>query len=177
MSAHVSMHLPNLADLVNQLNLTPHPEGGFYRETYRSTGVIPHSVLPAGFKGDRNTSTAIYYLLPEGACSRFHRIASDEGWHLYLGGPLDVVQLDPVTGELTVTTLGANLAKGETFQAMVPAGVWFGAQARPGCGYALVGCTVAPGFDFDDFELATRSQLLADFPEARSWIERLTPES
>lgn len=165
------------ADLVERLNLLPHPEGGYFRETYRAAENIAGSALPSRFGGDRSASTAIYFLLETGQRSRLHRIQSDEVWHFYGGDPLMVVEIDRA-GELKTTRLGGDLADGAVFQHVVPAGVWFGAvpadTGRTGsAGYALVGCTVAPGFDFADFELADRTVLLAEYPAHRAWIERL----
>lgn len=165
------------ADLVERLNLLPHPEGGYFRETYRAAENIAGNALPSRFGGDRSASTAIYFLLETGQRSRLHRIQSDEVWHFYGGDPLMVVEIDRA-GELKTTRLGGDLADGAVFQHVVPAGVWFGAapadDGRTGtAGYALVGCTVAPGFDFADFELADRTVLLAEYPAHRAWIERL----
>lgn len=139
--------------LITTLELKPHPEGGYYRETYRS----PHS-------------TAIYFLLTEGERSRLHRIKSDELWHFYCGGPLTVTEIAP-DGRVTETALGAH---GGKLQHTVTAGHWFGAQPNAGAGYALVGCTVAPAFQFADFELGRRDVLLKAFPHAKEIIARLT---
>jgi hypothetical protein len=159
--------------LIEQLGLLPHPEGGFFRETYRATMDLPGAALAPHFAGFRNVSTAIYYLLAQGDRSRFHRIRSDEVWHFYAGDPLQVIELTQA-GSVQVTLLGTNFSAGEVPQHMVPAGRWFGSCPAPGSGYSLVGCTVAPGFDFADFEMASRHQLLRDFPSAGEWIERLT---
>lgn len=166
--------MPDEIDLlVARLNLAPHPEGGFYRETYRAAEAIPNAGLPARFHGDRSHSTAIYYLLRAGDRSKLHRIKSDEVWHFYAGDPLVIVAMAP-NGQLTETILGHDFAAGQVPQHVVPAGHWFGAIPAKGSTFALTGCTVAPGFDFADFELATRDALLADFPQHRAWIERLT---
>lgn len=157
--------LPAAADLVRDLRLLPHPEGGFYRETYRATQV----------HGGRAASTMIYFLLPAGQVSRLHRIDADEGWHHYLGSTLEIFELDEAEpGHPRVTRLGKNLAAGELPQHMVPAGRWFGAAPAAGAPYALVGCTVAPGFEFAKFELGTRERLLARFPAAADIVARLT---
>lgn len=157
----------NAEALIAALSLKPHPEGGFYAETYRS----PETVTARA--GPRSASTAIYFLLPAGAASRFHRIRSDELWHFHLGGPLTVVELSP-DGRLTETVLGPAVDRGQKLQHAVPAGAWFGAFPNPGTAFALVGCTVAPGFDFADFELAERAALVREFPAHRAVIERLT---
>lgn len=163
------------ADWVARLQLQPHPEGGYFAETYRSAETIDHSCLPARFSGDRSFGTAIYFLLESHHYSTLHRIQADEIWHFYTGGPLEVFVIEPA-GELTIIRLGPNPDRGEVFQAVVPAGCWFGAKPAPGTRYALVGCTVAPGFDFADFELAQRDVLLNEYPQHRSVIEMLTAE-
>jgi uncharacterized protein len=161
------MDRPTVDDLVRTLGLVPHPEGGFYRETYRAERAVetPHGLRPA--------STAIYFLVPGDAFSALHRIASDELWHHYAGAPLRVVQIDE-RGERVDALLGRDLAAGQRPQACVPAGVWFGAHVDGDGAWALVGCTVAPGFDFADFELGDRDALLARFPQHAAIIERLT---
>ena len=151
---------------MDKLRLKPHPEGGYYRETYRSELAVSPAAQPP--EKARSASTAIYFLLAGKQFSAFHRIASDEMWHLYAGGPL-LIQVISVTGGHSSISLG-----GEMFQAVVPAGAWFGACLAEPHGYALVGCTVAPGFDFADFELANRSALLAEYPQHRDLIVQLT---
>jgi predicted cupin superfamily sugar epimerase len=164
------MH-PDALSAIAALKLVPHPEGGFYRETFRS----PQGVsTPAG---PRAASTAIYYLLPAGSFSTFHRVRSDEAWHHYGGAPLDLHCIDE-GGGYTVTRLGPGLTEGHVPQHVVPAGVWQAAEPV-GEPYTLCGCTVAPGFDFADFEMASRKALLAEFagrPALRPIIERLTRE-
>lgn len=158
--------------LISALQLQPHPEGGWYAETYRSTGIIKEDVLPANFGGDRSYSTAIYFLLPAGTFSAFHRIQSDECWHFYEGQPLHIYVLHhDRTPE--VIKLGSDLLNGETFQAMVPAGCWFASRPATDSGYALVGCTVAPGFDFADFEMADADALAKEYPQQESLIREL----
>ncbi|HVF98030.1 MAG TPA: cupin domain-containing protein [Flavisolibacter sp.] len=158
--------------VINHLSLQPHPEGGFYKETYRSAGIISASCLPGFFNGDRRYSTAIYFLLQQGDFSAFHRIRSDECWHFYEGGTLLIHVID-TTGNYTHIRLGKDLHKGEVFQAVVPAGAWFASEPDSHSLFALVGCTVAPGFDFADFEMAEREALSADFPQHRPLIRRL----
>ena len=157
------------AELVAKLGLAPHPEGGFFRETYRAA----ESFTPAAIGAPRAVSTAILYLLNAGDKSRLHRIKSDELWHHYLGGGLRLTQLLP-GGKIEETLIGADLAAGHKLQHAVPAGAWFGAE--PLGAFALVGCTVAPGFDFADFELGKRNALVEEYPLAREAIVRLTPE-
>ncbi|GAA4446344.1 hypothetical protein GCM10023189_01360 [Nibrella saemangeumensis] len=153
--------------------MLPHPEGGYFAETYRSAETISQHALPGRFTGDRNFGTAIYFLLESRHYSTLHRIQADEIWHFYTGGPLEVFVINPA-GELSVIRLGYNPDQGEVFQAVVPAGCWFGAKPATGTEYALVGCTVAPGFDFADFELAQRDVLLSQFPQHHAIIEILT---
>jgi predicted cupin superfamily sugar epimerase len=154
---------------IKELQLSPHPEGGYYRVTYTSQLKIAQRALPAGFHGDRAASTAIYFLLAGGDFSAFHRIASDELWHFYAGSALQILVIDP-EGALSELRLdGAG-----SFQAVVPGGCWFASRVVDGVGFALVGCTVAPGFDFADFELAKRHELVKVYPQHRQIIEELT---
>jgi uncharacterized protein len=162
---------------VETLGMQPHPEGGYFAETYRAAETIAQTALPGRFSGDRPFGTAIYFLLESHHVSALHRIEADEIWHFYAGGPLDVFMIEPETGKLTVVRLGQNLGNapdaGEVFQAVVPAGWWFGSAPAEGSAYSLVGCTVAPGFDFAGFELADKTLMLKQFPQHRNVIERL----
>ncbi|SKC71555.1 cupin domain-containing protein [Ohtaekwangia koreensis] len=160
---------------ITQLALLPHPEGGFYRETYRTAELIPSPGLPSRFPAARNFSTAIYFLLRSHDRSLFHRIKSDELWHFYAGGPLNIYILTDLG--LTTYTLGSDLEKGESLQVVVPANCWFGAKVVDENSYTLSGCTVAPGFDFADFEMANRNTLLKTFPACKSIIELLTNDT
>jgi uncharacterized protein len=158
---------------IYRLHLQPHPEGGYYRETYRAPLTLPRAALP-NHGGDRSASTAIYFLLAGDAFSAFHRIRSDELWHFYSGSALIVHVITPA-GEYRQLLLGNNAAAGEQFQNIVPAGCWFASSLHdPTDSYSLVGCTVSPGFDFADFEMAKRNELLAQYPQHRAIIERLT---
>ncbi len=167
----------NAAYWIEKLELLAHPEGGYFRETYRANEQI--NDLPDRFhtktspSGGRSFSTAIYFLLESGQFSAFHRIKSDEVWHFYTGSALSLYAIDPA-GQLNEFRLGSQPDQAETWQAVVPAGWWFGARVDPLDAYALVGCTVAPGFDFADFELAERSQLLAAYPQHQTLIGQLT---
>lgn len=152
---------------VEQLDLLPHPEGGFYKETYRSSDQIELARLDSS----RSLATGIYFLITAGNFSAFHRIKSDEMWHYYAGDPLIVHMIYP-TGEYTNMRIGRDLTRGEFPQGVVPAGVWFASETLGE--YSLVGCTVSPGFDFQDFELATSDALSQLFPAHREIIERLT---
>ena len=140
------------AELIARLGLIPHPEGGHYRETYRAALQVPTS------RGARPASTAILFLLEAGDCSHWHRIQSDEAWHWHGGGSLLVHELSGA-GRGRSTRLGLDLNAGQQPQHVVPAGHWFAAEPAPGSDWCLVSCTVAPGFDFRDFELASLSQL------------------
>ena len=160
------------SDLVRLYGLSPHPEGGFHKETYRAAGTIPAEALPKGFHGPRNFSTGIFYLLPAGTKSKLHRLASDETFHFYLGGPLILVKISPA-GELSLVRMGQDVAGGCQLQHIIAAGTWFGAYPEDGSPYCLIGCTVAPGYDFADVELGDRAGLLRQFPKAAAVIERL----
>ncbi len=162
----------NAIDLVAELKLQPHPEGGFYALTYKSGGQIPHEVLPDGFSGDRVFSTAIYFLLSGKDFSAFHRIQSDELWHFYAGCGLEIFVIHP-NGNSEVLKLGSDLNNGFRFQQTVPAGCWFASRPVDENHFSLVGCTVAPGFDFADFELAEKEQLLSAYPQHSDWIHQL----
>ena len=165
---------------IQHLGLQPHPEGGWFREMYRAEESIPATVLPARYEATRTFGTAIYYLLDDRGFSAFHRILSDEIWHFYVGDALTLYIIDP-SGKLRVEKLGSDPASGERFQLVIPHGHWFGARveapdgAPPGR-YALLGCTVSPGFDFADFELAERAALLQQYPQHADLICALTRE-
>jgi hypothetical protein len=156
--------------LINHYQLLPHPEGGYYKETYRSAENIPHAALPEQFSGARSISTAIYFLLLKDLFSAFHRIKSDECWHFYEGASLNVHVLH-LNGEYQLIKLGKNSDQGEVYQAIVPAGAWFASESTGN--YSFVGCTVAPGFDFNDFELAKADKLKAEYPKNTDLIELL----
>lgn len=158
--------------IIQSLDLLPHPEGGYFAETYRSS-----TVIPADFglvHGERNASTAIYYLLRSEDISRFHRIRSDEVWHHYMGSAvtLHIIHDD---GLYEAKYVGQALENGEKPQCVIPAGAWFGATIDKENSFALCGCTVAPGFDFDDFEMGDRYRMLQAFPEHEAIIKRLLP--
>jgi uncharacterized protein len=155
---------------IRELGLQAHPEGGWYRETYRARDGFPgpaHGGFPAG----RSLSTAIYFLLEQGLYSAFHRIRSDELWHHYDGDGTDIHIIEP-NGALRVLRLGRGA--GRQPQAVVPAGCWFASEVAGGGEFALLGCTVAPGFDFADFELADGIELAAACAQHAPLIRRLT---
>ncbi|MEL6625318.1 MAG: cupin domain-containing protein [Bacteroidota bacterium] len=163
---------------IEKLNLQAHPEGGFFAESYRANLTLSASSLPASYGGERVASTAIYFLITEAAFSALHKVSSDEGWHYYTGNsPIYLTIISP-EGELTEVVLGPDVASGQQFQYVVPAEHWFAAEVKGSQdgaeGFALVGCTVAPGFDFDDFKLGKRADLIDSFPQHQQLIERLT---
>lgn len=153
--------------IIEKLNLTRHPEGGFYKETYRAEKSI---TLDAG--NVRNTGTAIYYLLKDADKSHFHRVASDELWFFHQGEPLEIVMITN-DGKIETKILGNRLDLNEEPQVLVKANIWFAARVKNGKGYALVSCTVSPGFDFSDFELANKNELMQLFPNIQAEIEEL----
>lgn len=153
--------------LVARLGLAPHPEGGFFVETFRSPEII------ATPRGPRAASTAILFPLPAGSFSALHRVAADEVWHHHLGDPLELVVLGGAS-----CVLGPDLAAGQRPQGIVPAGAWQAARPLPGAhGFALCGCTVAPGFTFEDFELGARAALLAAFPAQAALVSAFTRQA
>jgi predicted cupin superfamily sugar epimerase len=160
---------------IDKLGLIPHPEGGYYRESYRSQLLIPHEALAPQFTGARLASTAIYFLLEAQNFSAFHKLRSDELWHFYTGSSMSVHVIGS-EGEYSEIQLGGDAESGEVFQAIVKAGSWFASRIRDQRSFALVGCTVAPGFDFADFELGKRSDLVKLYPQHRLLIEQLTRE-
>jgi predicted cupin superfamily sugar epimerase len=160
------------ADYISALKLEPHPEGGFYSRTYVSDEQLPAASLPARFGTDRSISTAIYFLLEGSDYSAFHRIKSDELWHFYTGGGLHIYVIHP-DGSGEVLLLGNDLTNGYRFQQVVKAGCWFASKPASENSFSLVGCTVAPGFDFADFEMASKEQLLQQYPQHQQWIQEL----
>jgi predicted cupin superfamily sugar epimerase len=154
---------------INNYNLQQHPEGGWYKETYKSEEQIPTNGLPERFDDERSLSTAIYFLLEQGNFSAFHRIKSDECWHFYAGGVL-LIYIITFEGNMRVVRLGNNPENNEVFQFVVPANCWFASIPDKETSFSFVGCTVSPGFDFRDFELACSSDLTTQFPEHASVI-------
>ena len=159
-----------VGEIVARLGLAPHPERGYFVETHRAR--VP--VTAATHHGPRAAATAIYFLVTADAPATYlHRLLSDEVFHLYEGGPLDILRLHP-DGSADVARLGRDLAAGERPQAVIPAGAWFGTELAPGAPYCLVGCTVAPGFEFADFELAAGPELAARYPSVADRIARMS---
>lgn len=156
-------------ELIERLGLVPHPERGYYAETYRAPLLLPASGLPQ--RAVRAASTAIYFLLTAAEpITYLHRLRSDELFHLYEGGPLEVLLLGP-DGQVATARLGLDLAAGERPQLTIPSGTWFATELGSGVSHCLWGCTVAPGFDFADFELAG-PELEALYPKAIERIRR-----
>ena len=160
------MSQQRIQELVTKFNLQAHPEGGFYSETYRSDQLTASQ--------DRNLVTCIYFLLTSENVSNFHRIKSDEMWFFHEGSSLTVHTLDPQNGHLQ-HAVGNEIQKGQTPQLVVPKNTIFGSSVTDENSYSFVSCVVAPGFDFNDFELFSRKVLLEEFPESESIIRQLTP--
>jgi predicted cupin superfamily sugar epimerase len=165
--------MPDADYWIGKLNLQPHPEGGYFRETYRSHEVILKQALPQRFEGDRVFSTSIYFLLKDPEYAAFHAIQQDEVWHFYEGSSLTIHIIDQ-SGAYSALKLGRDIEGGESFQAVVKAGCWFAAAVNNEKACALVGCTVAPGFEFADFEMADRSRLIDLYPAHKEIIEKYT---
>ena len=161
--------------IIDLLKLEPHPEGGFYRETWRSDINVP--VVDGGHDTGliRSAGTAIYYLLTPDSFSAIHRLQTDEIFHHYCGGTVEILQLRPDGGG-EIISIGSDLASGERPQCMVPAGVWQGCHLAGDDGYSLLGTTLAPGFEFDDFELGRRDELISAYSDFHVLIRRLTRE-
>lgn len=160
-------------DWIEHLGMLPHPEGGYYKETYKSEEVIPLEGLPDRFSGSRSMGTAIYFLLDGKNFSAFHRLKADEVWHFYDGSSLLIHQINS-EGTYSKQALGKNIKGGDIPQAVVPAGTWFAAELVDTSSFALVGCTMAPGFDFEDFEMPSRVDMQAMFPQYMELIQQLT---
>jgi len=166
------LRMSKAEQLIRQFDLQPHPEGGWYKQTYKSKELVEAAALPDRFAGDRVFSTAIYFLLEEGNFSAFHKIKSDECWHFYAGDQLQiyVIQTD---GSLDIIQLGNDFTKGQLFQYTVPANCWFASRPATGSAFCFAGCTVAPGFEFADFEMADPSSLSVVYPQHAGIIKEL----
>ena len=173
MTRTINSFILTALQLITRYQLQAHPEGGYYLQTYCSKEKIGKEALPDRFKGSRFFSTAIYFLLEGEQFSAFHRIQSDELWHFYAGVGLEIYVLYP-GGRGEILKLGDDIESGYSFQQMVPAGCWFGSKPINSKGFSFVGCTVAPGFDFADFEIANRGILHKEFPAYKEWINLLT---
>ena len=163
----------SIEKIINTLNLKPHPEGGYFTETYRSVGEIKQDCLNTNYQGKRNFSTCIYFLLTSNKFSAFHRIKQDEIWHFYDGAPIKIYVISE-TGNLCTQLIGRDFDKGEVPQFVVPGGCWFAAEVVSENDFSLVGCTVSPGFSFNDFELKPRKELVSLFPNLKETISKLT---
>lgn len=161
--------------IIKRLGLQPHPEeGGYFAETYKCQESIPSDGLPERYPSPRPFGTAIFYLLTPDTVSALHRLASDEIFHFYLGDPVTMLQLHP-DGSSEVLTLGQDILGGQRIQVVVPGGTWQGSFLEEGGEFALLGCTVAPGFEYADYEHGSRQELLDRYPDRRDLIVRLTP--
>ncbi|MHC1699779.1 MAG: cupin domain-containing protein [Humidesulfovibrio sp.] len=165
----------HIEHIIRELGLVPLPEeGGLYAETYRSDAVIPGGAIPGRHAGPRRCATAIYYLITPERFSALHRVTSTEVFHFYLGDPVDMLQLHPGGAGLRLT-IGTDLLAGQRPQVVVRRGVWQGTRLLPGGRFALLGCTVSPGFEFEDYEHGRRSELQAAYPAFADEIALLTP--
>jgi predicted cupin superfamily sugar epimerase len=162
-------------EVKKRLGLAPHPcEGGHYVRTYESGEMLPPSAFLSGrYTSPRHTGTAIYYLLEPGTFSEMHRLRSDEIFHFYAGDPVEMLQLHP-NGEGAIVRIGNDLAAGDRPQLVVPHGFWQGSRLVPGGAWALLGCTVSPGFDFADYAAGARAELTAQWPRFAGLIAELT---
>lgn len=161
-------------ELKEFLDLKPLPkEGGFFKEVFRSSELFTQPTLPARYVSDKSTMTSIFYMLEPSTFSAFHRLKSDEIYHFYLGDPVNLVLLTP-DGSMLNIMLGADLLAGHHLQYAVPKGVWQASSLAPGGSLALMGCTVAPGFDFDDYEHGDWETLLRQYPSHHATIIKLT---
>lgn len=161
------------ASIIDQLKLQPHPEGGWYREAYRSGEILEVSSLPGRYTSPHCYSTSIYFMLEKGDFSAFHRLSSDETWHFYLGGPVVLYCIFP-DGTTNEVAIGNNLDQGQLLQYTIRRNCWFAAKNQGNALFSLVGCTVAPGFEFADFELAQRKNLTDLYPQHAILISELT---
>lgn len=165
----------SIESIIKTLQLDPHPEGGFFREVYRSGKLIRHTELGSSYSGSRNYCTSIYFLLTSESFSAFHRIIQDEIWHFYCGSPL-LLHMITQQGIYSKVLLGNSFSEEQVPQFVVPGGTWFAAHVAADSGHSLVGCTVSPGFDFADFEVGKREILLQLYPQHGNLITRLTRE-
>lgn len=160
---------------VSKLGLTPHREGGYYKETFHSTEMTSDQELTVNFEGKRKLYTSIYFLLTSKDISHFHRLKSDELWYYHAGSPLTIHIIDE-KGEYKDIKLGLNLDNGEVPQALVPKNSIFGSSVMDEDTFSLVGCMVSPGFEYKDFELFTQSELLLKYPQHKDIIRKMAYE-
>jgi uncharacterized protein len=157
---------------ISHLNLTAHPEGGYFSEIYRNKEVISDTELTQKYSGKRNLATSIYFLLKHGEVSKLHRLKSDEIWYYHYGSPLIVHVFHE--GKYTQYQMGCDASKNEVFQVILPASSIFGAEVETPNGFTLVGCMVSPGFHFDDFELISKTKFETIYHADHKLINRLT---
>ena len=165
--------MSQLKAIIDKLGLEPHPEGGYFKETYRSAGEINSGSLDSSYKSNRNYSTCIYFLLTSDDFSAFHRIKQDEIWHFYEGSPIRLHTISE-NGEHNSYIIGRDILNGEAPQLVVKGGDWFAAEVIKDHDFSLVGCTVSPGFSFEDFELPSRRELIEKFPAHKDLITEFT---
>ncbi len=158
---------------IEKLQLQKHPEGGYFKEVYRADEKILKHCLHERYSGERNHSTSIYFLITGEEYSAFHRSKSDETWHFYTGSIITIHTINR-NGEYSAVKVGSNPEKGEVFQFTIPHGTWFAASVDEPDSFALVGCTVSPGFNYDDFELGKREEMLKSFPQHDKVIRNFT---
>jgi hypothetical protein len=158
---------------IEELKLQPHPEGGYFRETFRSKEIIKKENLPERYSGDRSMFTSILFMIDDKNFSAFHRLKTDELWYYNFGNSLLLTTIDEY-GNLSEIILGSSFHIGEKLQHLVPAGSWMSASVLNEEGFSLIGCSMSPGFDYDDFELANREKLIELFPMHRVIIEKYT---
>lgn len=156
---------------IEKLNLTPHPEGGYYKETYRSDEVIEKQGLPERYSSKRSFSTSIYFLLRGNEFSAFHKIESDETWHFYAGTSITIMMIDE-QGNYSEKIIGNNLEENNVLEYTIKRHTWFASKVNDESSFSLLGCTVAPGFDFDDFILAEKALLIYQFPQHESVLNK-----
>lgn len=164
--------LITIEEIINFYGLIPHIEGGFYQRTYYSSITVPKASLPDQFNGDRSLCSTILYLIPSTIRSKLHRLKGDEIWHFYVGDPFILIELHE-SGELRQTIMGNRSLNEQKIQHLVPYGCWFGGYVSPEekiYSFSLVGCTIFPGFDERDFELAEKEYLINKFPHHREII-------
>lgn len=161
------------AYLIRKLDLQKHPEGGYFKEVYRSDEIIGQKNLPERYTSGRNYSTSIYFMIEGDDFSSFHRLESDELWHFYEGTAIKIIMIDK-NGKLENKLLGTDFEKGENPVAVIKKATWFAAELVDKTMYSLIGCTVAPGFDFEDFTLAKSDDLIKNFPYHSEIIKKFT---
>lgn len=162
-----------MTDLIRQFQLAAHPEGGYYYETYVSPDIIGRAGMPDRYSSERRSAKAIYFLLPSDQVSKFHRIKCEEIWCHHFGEALTLFLIHR-DGSVQEIVLGAHIERGELPQIIIPHNVWFGAKVNKKNAYAFLSCITAPGFEFQDFELAERNALLQEYPQHRELIIHFT---